>query len=90
MESKRLMEILEDAGYELRSYSGRGMFGDTCVGFIIDASDSLLTVGAELADSVYEIDERASLLRVIRGAKTDSMGLSTIVYFPRMKWEGDE
>lgn len=90
MESKRLIEILEDAGCPVRRYSGRGMFGVQCVAFTLDDCNSLLGVVADIVANTDDNDERRKINKIFRTALTDSMGLSTIVYFPRMKWEGDE
>ena len=92
MESKRLIEILENAGCEVHSHSGRGMygpFGAECVAFTVGAGDNLLAIGAEMADSVDDEGERDELLFTVRSARTDKMemGLFTIVYFPGMEWE---
>ena len=32
----KMKQLIEDAGYEYRSYSGRGMFGKSCVGVVLD------------------------------------------------------
>jgi hypothetical protein len=59
--------IADDAGGELyRSYSGRGMFGDTCIGITGDATNIIEQAGAH----------------GIKGARTDSMGKEDIVYWP--------
>ena len=36
MTSKQLKDIIEMAGYETRSYSGRGMYGKECLAFTVD------------------------------------------------------
>lgn len=56
-------------------YSGRGMFGKRCVG-IVTAEPSRI------------IEEAAA--RGIRGARTDSMGRSTIVYWPDISAPADD
>lgn len=57
-------------GEVYRHYSGRGMYGDACIGIVC-------------SDEVKCIEEAAE--RGIRGAKTDGMGRSTIVYWPRYR-----
>jgi len=72
----------------VRKYSGRGMFGDQCVGFTVDAGDSLSVVAQIVAAA--DPDSKAALANVFEGAKTDSMGRSDIiVYFPRLEWDDD-
>lgn len=83
MTTERFIEIIEDAGYETRSYSGRGMYGNECVG--IDLQDSVsMQFAAEVVASVEGEDEREELVSIFRDARTDFLGLGTIVYFPKM------
>lgn len=68
------------------SYSGRGMFGKQCLGFVISPS-SILLFGMAMyqALSVHDDDGIADdQLAVDMGqaAQTDSMGTDAIVYFP--------
>lgn len=57
------------------NYSGRSMFGRTCVGIVHDIND--IAFGVQLAQ-VFE-DEAEELAN---DARTDSMGRSSITYFP--------
>lgn len=66
-----LQERLEAAGIETRSYSGRGMYGKECLGAV-----------AHSAEDVYAECGRAN----IKSARTDSMGLSVVVYWPSIPW----
>ena len=54
----------------LTEYSGRGMYGKTCYGIITDSPAELI----EDAES-----------QGLTGALTDSMGISTIVYWQHVK-----
>lgn len=63
-------------------YSGRGMYGATCVGITVDRITDFLNLGAaiyeawtdgEIADTIYE--------EMCSGASADSMGLGTIIYW---------
>jgi len=51
-------------------YSGRGMFGRTCIGVVVD--------------DVYEFQDRCFMRNIKIKPKTDDMGKSTIVYFPTL------
>ena len=77
MEKNTLQKALEAQGYECRSYSGRFMYGKTCLAFVTD--DSLLSIGFALGKSkfVYDIDEYD-----LERMRQDSMGLSIVYYFP--------
>jgi hypothetical protein len=100
MDFNTLIEIIEEAGYTPYSYSGRGMYGDSCVGFTTD--DNQLKTAINLVNAAkwltldlltYNVPSNLAdvfdlFLDTLGGAKTDSMGRSTVVYFPRVKWEG--
>lgn len=57
------------------SYSGRGMYGKTCVGIVTDQPDEVI---ASCRDFGLSIPRR------------DSMGLSTICYWPSIPAEDAE
>ena len=71
--SLELIGALEDAGYEPRSYSGRGMFGRTCV-----------SVSGDI--SIWEIARNIDQDIHIPNPSTDSMGLGTVLYWPTYPW----
>jgi len=68
-EREKTIKKLADDGYGklYEDYSGRNMYGDTCLGITTDDPDTL-------------IEEAAS--RGIRGAKRDNLGKGYIVYWP--------
>jgi hypothetical protein len=94
MEAKKLITAIENSDFEARSYSGRGMYGDKCVGVEIDRDMSSFRLGAAIAYALSESDsddgptdvEELTRLRV----SEDSMGRGAIVYFPGVKWPGEE
>ncbi len=59
------------------NYSGRGMYGATCVGIVMNPSD-MLQLGANI--SALDDQELRSLL--MYKYSTDSMGYDTIIYWP--------
>ena len=73
----KILHEMEDSGYGevRRDYSGRGMYGATCIGFVSDLSAMVIAKklvqfgGAEFVES----------------AREDSMGLATIYYWPDVK-----
>lgn len=85
MNAERFIELLDDAGCEPRSYSGRGMYGARCVSITTDRYQSEGYVAA-LTMIYAESDEQSELLSVWRGVRSDSMGLDTVIYFPDMDW----
>lgn len=83
MTSKRLIELLEDIDQTPRCYSGRGMFGQACVGVELENMALAFTVGAALAKEATPRErEELSCLRV----QWDTMGLEAMLYFPDYGW----
>lgn len=75
-------ELLEAVGYTVRPYSGRSMYGRACPA--IDVTPCIFA-GAVLdyeGETRLNPDERAMLIRALRGAREDSMGRGSVLYFP--------
>lgn len=80
IDSQEFIDALEDAGQEPRSYSGRGMYGDSCVGVTLDSDSELWELAQALAHADMDVP----------GPRTDSMGRSSIIaYWPSIKWPED-
>lgn len=82
-----LRELIEErCEYEdVRSYSGRGMYGDECLGVVVeDAPTFILKLGFEIGQASGEgEDEDNPPPKLPRRMEVDSMGRSSqIVYFP--------
>jgi len=60
---------LNHTGRYYNNYSGRGMFGKLCVSIYCEVHEAL--------DIISEVG--------IKGAKTDSMGLGSVVYWPSIQ-----
>ena len=73
-----LYELAEQHGFAVRSYSGRGMMGRTCLG--IDTTQSLFTIGMVIGSALALA---APFDKV--SVREDSMGKETIVYFPNIE-----
>ena len=75
-------KLRDEEGYGVRgSYSGRGMFGETCAGFV---TSNEFALGVDLGRLLGEDADKLT-----RKTRTDSMGRSdTIVYFPGVSLEG--
>lgn len=67
-------------------YSGRGMYGRTCFGFVgnmQDYSNFLLALVEVFFDQTEDIDQSKYLASLFgERVATDSMGYDTIFYFP--------
>lgn len=69
---------------EMRSYSGRGMYGKECLGVTVDDPYRFMM---ELGYGIgVEESECAEGLR-LPAVQVDSLGLSSIVYFPKEKYD---
>lgn len=82
--SEELENILYNACDDFRSdYSGRGMFGDTCIGCVVN---NTFTFIADIIREISTYDNKEELMEefadMLNKAKTDSMGLDMIIYFP--------
>lgn len=74
-------QLVEDAGYETRSYSGRGMYGKECLAIVVPDA---LTAVQNIAHAAGEDGLTLS------APKSDSMGLETVVYWPNQKYTEDK
>ncbi len=61
-------------GEIVTGYSGRGMFGDECVGVVLQDEGDLFTFARQLDDELAEL---------LGNPRWDSMGLREIAYWPR-------
>lgn len=80
-------DILIEYGAKIRAYSGRGMYGEECLG--VELESSALEFAADVIDGYHlsGVGERwATLATLLRTAREDTLGLGRIVYFPRVKW----
>lgn len=68
--------------YKPRSYSGRFMYGDSCVAVVADDVADLVTIGWHLAHYFGE-DRQLPTCRV------DSLGRGIILYWPDVAWPAD-
>lgn len=86
-----LLQIFaDDHDYQMRlAYSGRGMFGKECIGFV--TSESPFALGLKLghylreAESNTNEDDPSDLFEYLQNVRTDSMGMDTIMYFPNIQ-----
>jgi hypothetical protein len=84
MDAKDLWKLLEDAGLEPASYSGRGMHGRHCVS-IKGTSDECEVIADMVAQAVISGADVLDLCDVIRSTRTDSLGMGVVMYWPGLK-----
>lgn len=94
---KELCELIEQAGYSVRSYSGRGMYGQQCLGIDTEHTDVMavsLDLVAEYLNSCNigtgSISKAQDLCELLKGYRSDSMGKGYIIYWPGITWEESE
>mgnify|MGYP003533288648 FL=1 len=88
-------DAIEDTGYSVRSYSGRGMYGKSCLGFETTRYQNSIQAVAEIIGNLAEtcrFDEELELqdfIEMFSDVQQDSLGLGQIIYFPDIAWEKD-
>lgn len=97
MNFSELQEIVEDAGFETQSYSGRGMYGKKCLSFNLESGENEFDVFLSISESIQSYveshDDGLELEDItphFMGAKSDSMGLGLVIYFPEIEWEDSD
>jgi len=93
MKPEQIREAIE-AVYEVRDYSGRAMFGKSCVGITVeDPIKAVLEIVEEFyrsTDIEEEPDALPDLCYELKNHRVDTMGLGSILYWPEIPWEEDE
>lgn len=83
------IDTITDAAYEadveLRSYSGRAMFGSQCVGVSTDSDSGAALFLVLVAKADAELAEDLA-----RNLRSDSLGRGIIAYFPSFSSVTDE
>jgi hypothetical protein len=94
MDKHIIQFILENAGFDCQSYSGRGMNGKNCLGFVFTNKRVLL---ADLTLSIIEIMDNEnydqsiySVPNALYDMKTDNLGKDMIGYFPNITFVMDD
>lgn len=70
--------VLENLGFEISEYSGRGMFGETTDAIVVDSKSTVIEAILENIDGFEGIKE---LIVKISKAREDNMGKSDIVIY---------
>lgn len=75
----------EDDETQIRdNYSGRGMYGETCVGVVGSSVATAIQFMYALAEVLHddEYDQKDFVLEMAEAIRTDNMAFNTIFYFP--------
>lgn len=100
-----LQKILEEAGIECRSYSGKAMYGKSCLGielqgpltfgsFLSKIAQIMFTTGAyswdEIDGAYPEVEQECKdIVRGLQCYRQDSLGMGTIIYFPDVPYSDE-
>lgn len=93
MDKDKFLELIDGAGYSHMDYSGRGMYGEKCIGIDIDGDSVAKFVSAIWAEFIYQSedlptdDQADGLNEIFASAQTDSLGLGVVIYFSKLKVE---
>ena len=88
MTAQQFADLIQEAGFDTRSYSGRSMYGKSCLAFECENGQELGAV-AQIVAAVasWNSDEMDVVVAAFKRAKTDSMGRSgLVVYFPSIEY----
>ena len=82
-----LERLRDDMGFEIRSYSGRGMYGKNCLAIVCYSNDIYpIMFALGQGDTDHNI-----YYEIIQGTRSDNMGLSNVYYWPRVGYvESDD
>lgn len=70
------------------NYSGRAMYGQTCIGFVLNSRMEVMQLGAAMALGFGS--DVPFIINLLTEVRTDDMGLGIIVYFPNVQLEEEE
>jgi len=86
---EKLTDAIEEVGADALPYSGRAMFGESCLGIIPNTDTARYFL--YLAQILIENEEQEILdLLLEEPSKEDSLGKGIIVYFPNLLVDDDE
>lgn len=87
----QIKSILTAQGIEVdirANYSGRGMYGAECVGFVIqNRVPYIFALANAIADATIRDMNTTEYDQIIAATEQDDMGLDTIIYFPGVTYD---
>ena len=82
MKKHPIQNVAELYSLTPRSYSGRGMYGKTCLGVVVENQNSFISLIMENIDDENLEDIADKFL----GMKIDNIGRDYIIYFPNIEY----
>ena len=87
------LEYLKDGmDIEIRTYSGRGMYGRNCLAITADRIN-MLVLGMAIADYNHSFEDDNSLevpQYQVEDYRQDNIGLGVVVYWPRIEFVDED
>jgi len=101
IDSKLVVEAVLTKGQGMpvpRSYSGRVMYGENCVGFLVQSTREKLSLLSDIKDALRDftgqdesdevsINFDSEVAAIFRPVREDAMSVGTIIYFPNLLWD---
>jgi hypothetical protein len=92
MDTKEFIDMIDMSGHVARSYSGRGMMGRSCVG--VECDNTPVEFIVNLLSHAHNVSQSGedcfdSVAELMYNYRVDQLGMGEIIYFPRIKWEGE-
>jgi hypothetical protein len=85
MDKSRLQAILEEAfGEQVRSYSGRGMYGRECLA--LDTDKEAGEVFVAVLEAIEGEHDTTELQNAFQDMRSDQMGMGRIFYWPAVAY----
>lgn len=91
-QTKKIIDLFQEIGeefdkdsvYIITNYSGRGMYGETCLAIV--CNDALITLQdfCQLLCERLESDEISDLFLQLGNPRSDSMGHGQVLYWPKL------
>ncbi len=87
----KLVDTIEDAGFEARAYSGRSMYGRWCLGVNCEEPMScLMTIVSSFCENADDVDAVRDLVDALSDPSSDAMGRGGVLYWSSIPWLGDD
>jgi hypothetical protein len=97
MENKKdlMQQLCEDAGYNVRSYSGRHMYGKSCLAVTFEGdigNEFIAGIIEELGNNIQDDDPNLHgvIADAFRNMREDQMGRGRVFYFPNIPYVGSD
>lgn len=92
MDSQSLLKLLRDVydhgflNMHVRSYSGRGMYGEQCIAVVVPQYSNVWDLAVALTEAAHMNDFDTFELG---SPNQDNMGRGQVYYWPSLKWPAD-